>query len=316
LTEKEFEKKFEEEKSLYSLWGNYLLDTIRSKLKDIDFQVEPKVRVKDRVSLIAKAYYRNKAYENPYEDITDKVGIRFVLLLSSEIKKIDDIIQNKLNNCEFSKDRDFEQERLDEPLAFDYQSMHYILTSKSDFLYKDVMIPKGTTCEVQVRTLLQHAYSELSHSRVYKPSFDPDAKVKRIVAKSMALLETTDDYFEEVNNKMNEISAFNSLNKLTELLKETISQKIIVSYKSNYFIMDAFSDEFNNNSFSLGDYSKLKDVVKTNFNKTFLNSQPIIFFIYFMILNKKALLQDKWPLTTEELRPLFTQLGVSLNDLG
>ena len=99
-----------------------------------------------------------------------------------------------------------------------------------------VTIPKGLTCEVQVRTLLQHAYSELSHSRIYKPSFDPDAKVKRVIAKSMALLETTDDFFEEVNDRMNEIAAYTLLNQLTDLLSTTIDN-VNLSSKANLQII-------------------------------------------------------------------------------
>ncbi|UTJ06210.1 GTP pyrophosphokinase [Arcobacter roscoffensis] len=318
MTEQEFIKKYEEESELYFNWGSFILKEIKVKAKanNLSFQIEPKVRIKDTLSLIAKAYYRNKNYKNPYLEITDKVGIRFVLLLNSEIHILDDIITKSDSRWVCSKDRDFEKERLDEPLAFDYQSMHYILTANLDIEYNNVIIPKGTTCEVQVRTLLQHAYSELSHSRVYKPSFDPDAKVKRVVAKSMAFLEATDDYFEEVNKQMNEIAAFNSLQKLTLLLEKTIGKEVTISEKYNYFIMDSFAEEFNNNSIDISSYEEYKKLVKKTFNKTFLNSQPIIFFIYYMIINKRSTLIKKWPLTKEELRPLFVQIGVSVNDLG
>lgn len=315
MTQEEFISKYEEEKLLYEAWGNYILETISSQVKDISFQIEPKVRLKDTESLIGKAFYRGKNYTDPYSEITDKVGLRFVLLLGSEISIIDEIINKSSDWCA-SKDRDFERERLDEPLAFDYQSMHYILTSKSKIEINNLEIPIGITCELQIRTLLQHAYSELSHSRIYKPSFDPTAKVKRVVAKSMALLETTDEYFEEVNSQMNKIVAFTLLDKLSKLLEETMEHKINVSTEANYYIMDAFSLELENNIFLISNIAEFSEIVKNNFNKTFLNTQPIIFFIYFMIINYKETLLSKWSLTREELRPLFNQLGVSINDLS
>jgi len=316
MTVDEFTSKYEQEKLLYLAWGNYILSKIKHKLKNTSFQIEPKVRIKDITSLIAKAYYRDKNYADPYSDITDKVGLRFVVLLSSEIPAINDIIKNSTHEWSFSKDRDFEQERLDEPLAFDYQSMHYILTAKADISFNSVTIPTGITCEVQIRTLLQHAYSELSHSRVYKPSFDPDAKVRRVVAKSMALLETTDEYFEEVNSRMNEIGIFKLLDQLTALLYSTVGSEPIVSVKANIFIMEVFAIELSSDTFSISIIEEFAPYVKSNFKKTFLNSQPIIFFIYFMIMKKKSVLLEKWPLTKEELRPLFIQAGVSVNDLG
>ena len=316
MTVDQFVLKYEQEKSLYLAWGRYVLSKIIANSKNTNFQIEPKVRVKEIQSLLAKAYYRGKNYSEPYRDITDKVGLRFVVLLSSEIIAINDIINNSTNGWNFSKDRDFEKERLDEPLAFDYQSMHYILTANSNIDFEGTVIPAGITCEIQIRTLLQHAYSELSHSRVYKPSFDPDAKVKRVVAKSMALLEATDEYFEEVNNKMNEIAAFALLDKLTNLLKSTMGKEFIISEKANFFIMDAFANEINNNMFSMIDLAALAPSVKANFTKTFLNSQPIIFILYFMMQKNKSLLIAKWPLTIKELRPIFTQLGIAINDLA
>jgi len=314
MTEKEFISKYDNEKSIYQEWGNYVLELILSKVKDINFPIEPKVRVKDIDSLIAKAYYRGKEYKDPYNDITDKVGLRFVLLLGSELSVIDNIITNETSDWVASKARDFEEERLNEPLAFDYQSMHYILTSKIDI--SGTRVPKGITCEIQIRTLLQHAYSELSHSRVYKPSFDPSQKVKRVIAKSMALLEATDEYFEEVNNQMNQIAAFNLLDQLEKLLKTTMGHNINVSSESNYYIMNAFAFELENNIFSISDVSELSIFVKENFNKTFLNTQPIIFFIYYMVINYKEKILDKWPLTKNELRPIFSQLGISINDFA
>ncbi len=274
------------------------------------------MRVKDTPSLIGKAFYRGKNYNDPYNDITDKVGLRFVVLLGNEILEIDKIIQcHEKWNC--SKDRDFEQERLDTPLAFDYQSMHYILKANQMIdCGNGIIIPVGTPCEVQVRTLLQHAYSQLSHSRIYKPSFDPTAQIKRVVAKSMALLEATDEYFEEVDKKMSEIAAYNLLDALTNKLKETMEIDIISSEKVNLLILDTFCSELDFDSFDISVVDEYTDVVKKQYNETFLNSQPIIFLLYYMACNKKLQLIDKWPLSKKELRPIFNQLGIAINDLS
>ena len=54
------------------------------------------------------------------------------------------------------------------------------------------------TCEVQVRTLLQHAYSEVSHALFYKQNKDQDKKALRMLAASMAFLEESDSKFEKI----------------------------------------------------------------------------------------------------------------------
>ena len=49
-----------------------------------------------------------------------------------------------------------------------------------------------------MRTLLQHAHSELTHDTIYKPSVVQTPAMLRAAAKSMALIEATGDYFEEL----------------------------------------------------------------------------------------------------------------------
>ncbi|MGC8001178.1 GTP pyrophosphokinase, partial [Salmonella enterica] len=72
-----------------------------------------------------------KKYANPYHDITDKAGIRFVVLLTSDIKKIEEALISS-PAWEYSKDRDYEEERLAKPLVFTYQSVHYVVRAIRD----------------------------------------------------------------------------------------------------------------------------------------------------------------------------------------
>ena len=69
----------------------------------------------------------------------------------------------------WTKDKDYEAEKLAKPLEFSYQSVHYVLRSKAGLLLTASRLPEGLACEVQFRTLLQHAHSELMHGTLYKP---------------------------------------------------------------------------------------------------------------------------------------------------
>ncbi|EPI1485961.1 hypothetical protein CY817_001824 [Neisseria gonorrhoeae] len=76
------------------------------------------------------------------------------------------------------------------------QSKHYEIRPKQAFITpENVSIPADLCCEVQVRSLLQHAYAELVHDNIYKPDGNVPKQAEREVAKSMALMETTDDLF-------------------------------------------------------------------------------------------------------------------------
>jgi len=175
MTENEFIVRYEAEKPVYAAWGNYVRDSILSSLTakidgftpDNFLKVPASVRVKDTDSLVAKAFYRGKPYADAYGQITDKVGTRFVVLLLNHINHVEEAITS--GPWEYSKDRDFDEEREKQPFIFDYQSKHFIVKAIKEVPFGDVIVPVGTPCEVQVRTLLQHAYSELSHDTVYKP---------------------------------------------------------------------------------------------------------------------------------------------------
>ena len=86
--------RYKKEIPLFQAWGEYVTNTIVQSLIDdgIDIskflEIDPKPRTKEVESLIAKAFFRNKNYNDQYKDITDKVGTRFVVLEISGIEKI------------------------------------------------------------------------------------------------------------------------------------------------------------------------------------------------------------------------------------
>jgi len=148
--EEELCQKFTGETHIFKAWGEFVYEQIINYLKELridsaDFlKINTPVRIKDVDSLIAKAFYRSKGYTNPYEDITDKVGIRFVVLLEDDVKKICNAIES-INKWAYSKDRDYEIERSDEPFLFNYQSMHYVVRSESILNFKGIDIENPPT---------------------------------------------------------------------------------------------------------------------------------------------------------------------------
>lgn len=156
------------------------------------FKVTPNSRVKEIKSALKKQ--KKKKYADPTVQMTDFVGARFVVLLRSDIE----IVQRAIVNCRnwtARRDREPKLETELEPDAFRYQSTHFVVHSSDEIEHNGVKIPAQTACEIQVRTLLQHAYAELGHDRIYKEEGVVPASVHRIVAKSMALMETTDELF-------------------------------------------------------------------------------------------------------------------------
>ncbi len=196
----QFREKYEKEKPMYKAWGNYVKEYILSQVsklpysKDSIIKIPVKVRVKDIESITAKAFFRaNKNYTDPINQITDKVGIRFVVMVEEQIKIIQDIVE-KSDLWEKSKDVDYEAAREKTPELFGYQSVHYIVRNKNSFERDNIVVEKNIPCEIQIRTLEQHAYAELSHDYIYKRKII-HPQIKRNLAKIMALNETTDGLY-------------------------------------------------------------------------------------------------------------------------
>lgn len=193
-------------------WGIYLDNLLNKyvsgKYSDIKEMVQMKAahRCKDIESFISKALYRKKNYNNPLLDITDKVGTRLVLLCSCAVDDVSGYIESEDNKSWriVEKSQDITKIKVDNPEAFTYQSEHFIV--KPCLSYKSSVELDLLTCEIQIRTLAQHAYSELSHAFVYKQNKEADAKVRRELAASMAFLEEADCKFLDIYKAMNEKS--------------------------------------------------------------------------------------------------------------
>lgn len=322
MTEAEIIQRYNIDKPALKYFSKNVNKVILAELKKLKkkpdnfLKIKPIPRLKDDDSLISKALYRNKNYSDPYQDITDKVGLRYVVLLTSEIKIISNIIETN-KKWSYSLDKDFEREREEHPLFFDYQSVHYVIRNKQKIKVNGDKIPVGLPCEVQIRTLLQHAYSELTHDLTYKPKYFTTKKVNRPIARSMALIETTDSIFLEVNNKLTEYNKEmkKHFENILNLFKEIIHTEF--EPKLNTIILDRFKDylalisDNEINKFFQENKEQLFQIIKNKSQYSLLHRQPVILLLYYMISHKKFECKRLWPFTQEELKPLFSDLGVS-----
>jgi putative GTP pyrophosphokinase len=90
--EAEFIDRWRKEHPIYAAWGRFvgvtLSDAIRGRVAPTKLEMFLKLpvipRIKEQDSILQKAFYRGKKYQNPYEEIEDKVGLRFVVLLTED----------------------------------------------------------------------------------------------------------------------------------------------------------------------------------------------------------------------------------------
>lgn len=316
-------ERWRRERPTYNAWGAYVTDTLTTAVAreiqpatvEMFVRIPMKPRTKEEASLLAKAFHRGKDYSDPYGDIEDKVGVRIVVLFSEEIR----LVERVLLACDAwtaAKARDFEEERAARPFVFDYQSVHYIVRSKVQVTHDGVEIGADTPCEVQIRTILQHAYSELTHDTIYKPTVQAEPDVKRAVAKSMALIEATDDYFTEVRRKLDlaQTPGRAVAGELARLYREftgveaepsPLNELLVDYYKA--WAKEGFKDEL---AAFLKEKSFLADTIKERAASELLYRQPAILLAYWVVKQSPRAAGQGGPLTQEELNPLYSDLGL------
>ncbi|AJI88853.1 hypothetical protein CH54_2098 [Yersinia rochesterensis] len=326
MNENEFLQRWHSEQAMYEAWGKYIVDFISLTLVDCrqkDLKKFLKIpalsRVKEDDSLIDKAFYRDKNYDNPYEDIEDKVGARFVVMLVSEVNDICEIVEEACRDKVWNaiKCRDFNEERKNSPMLFTYQSHHFIIRSNRDFIYKGTTIKDGTSCEVQIRSLLQHAYAELTHEVTYKKKTVIDPDIARTIAKTMAFIETADNFFIDVTEKTANVPLKN-LEKELDVMFTKFTGANPVKLKSALYIYDTFSDLVDENivdkinKFILSTPG-IDSLINDGRKRQAFYNQSVIIFVYWLVRNRRATVERDWPLEWQLVSDIALDLNVSLN---
>ncbi|WP_341906303.1 RelA/SpoT domain-containing protein [Fluviicola taffensis] len=320
--EEELLKQFEDLRSNLQDWGgrvdSQIISIIESSELDNNFvKIPPSYRVKGSKSFIDKAFYRNKSYDDPMVDIEDKIGTRVVLLKADDIEIVStSLLEYDGWVAKVTKSR--LDEIKDKPSNFDYQSQHIVVFPKADDKYGEKHSWMG--CEIQIRTLLQHAFAEVSHDSTYKGPYKNDKEIIRQLSKSMALMEATDDYFcniftimsdqaRKYSNYINElIRIYNTLG--FEFERKSISFNMTEEILSLLDIKDVPVNELE--TFVMKETKAIKDAISSK-NDLILN-QPIILLINYYIENHRSFLEENWPLSNESLSKILNAFNYSAGE--
>jgi len=146
----------------------------------------------------------NDKYNNPIGQIQDFAGIRVITYVEDEVDQVCKVIENnfKINNENSSNKSD--------ELGIDkvgYKSVHYVATLKNDRLkLPEYQQYKGKNFEIQVRTILQHAWAEIEHDRNYKFSGKLPNDISRRFKLLSGALEMADREFNSISREIDFIS--------------------------------------------------------------------------------------------------------------
>ena len=153
-------------------------------------------RVKAEKSLAGKLERKGDGY-NTLEDITDILGCRVICFLSDEIDKVGKKVEETfVIDSENSSDK----RALIREDAFGYLSLHYICSLPYGDKWPDEIC--GKKFEIQIRTILQHAWAAIHHDIGYKSEFGVPRDIRRQFARIAGLLELADEEFVRARDNM------------------------------------------------------------------------------------------------------------------
>jgi len=245
-------------------------------------------RTKTLESLLEKV--KRKGYSDPIAQNTDLAGVRIITYVESDVTKICELISNSFNvHQEDSGDKT-------EALEVDqvgYRSVHFVCDLGETRLqlpefvrYRDVVF------EIQVRTMLQHAWAEIHYNRDYKFSGVLPRRISRqlyCLAGSLeladmnfsALAAEIDSYADEVKEKVkrndlaveiNSLSLPGYLSKKLEVL-ETNEVHVISDRQISRMIIEELQN------FGVSSLIDLESLVNDSFLRAIVNHQAYTTYV-------------------------------------
>ena len=187
---------YDREKERYKHFAQALCSMIESLCKRKRIKHQPvQYRVKTRKSLENKIRKGEGKYKE-LTDVTDICGLRIITYFDDDVDRVDkEIAESFIIDQENSVDK-----RVLDPDRFGYLSLHKIVSLPENRAFQ------GLYAELQIRSILQHAWAEIEHDLGYKtPSAIPDV-VRRRFSRIASLLEVADSEFRGVRDELKKYS--------------------------------------------------------------------------------------------------------------
>ena len=156
-------------------------------------------RVKQLVRFLEKVGC--KQYEQPFAQTKDLVGLRVVCFFQSDVDRISELIAQEFQVIHNKNKKDHLP-----PTQFGYRSHHLVVNVKK--AWSDTPNYRGLEdlkIEIQIRTILMHAWAEIEHRLAYKRTEHIPGQFRRKFSMLSAKLEEADEQFEELASAITDL---------------------------------------------------------------------------------------------------------------
>ena len=147
-------------------------------------------RVKTEKSLAGKLELKGSKYAS-LADITDIIGLRVITFYIDDVDKVASAVE-RLFKVDWENSVD--KRKLHDIDSFGYLSLHYICkTQECPYRF-----------EIQMRTVLQHAWANMNHDTGYKTGVEIPKRYLRDMSRIAGILELVDDEFSRIRTDIND----------------------------------------------------------------------------------------------------------------
>jgi ppGpp synthetase/RelA/SpoT-type nucleotidyltranferase len=137
-------------------------------------------------------------YDDPLGEITDLAGVRVITYLLEDVERVNTVIEREFEIVEKSNKSGF----LEEEQKLGYQSIHYLVRfSEPRSLLPEYRRFVHMVTEIQVRTILQHAWAEIEHDIQYKAVEEIPRSIRGRFTSLAGLLEIADREFQAISDE-------------------------------------------------------------------------------------------------------------------
>jgi ppGpp synthetase/RelA/SpoT-type nucleotidyltranferase len=190
---------------------------LRAGLRADGIRSEVDGRAKDLVSYLRKML-RRPDYLSGHRPIQDKAGLRVILPYFNDEPGVQKVIE-----------KFFEVDEREETVArlgtdqLGYLAVHYIVRIRPEQLDdEETTLFDGRQAEIQVGSIAQRAWAEVSHELLYKGAVEVPVDYQRIINRLVALMEVFDSEVERAREVIATVPGFEFAPLMTALDRELL----------------------------------------------------------------------------------------------
>jgi putative GTP pyrophosphokinase len=182
--------------------GRRMEELVRSALHDGGLRPHTVThRVKQRSSA-ARKIERKARTSYTLDNVTDLLGLRVITYFDYEVNEAAEVIEK-----EFEVDREHSVDKRTtlDPDRFGYLSLHYVVRLRENRrALAEYRSFRNVRFEIQIRSILQHAWAEIEHDLGYKSEHAIPAQLRRRFSRLAGLLELADEEFADIRHRLHD----------------------------------------------------------------------------------------------------------------